>query len=164
MFFNGTINGEQVTGHGSIEQIFAQQAAKNPNFVIPEPIAADKSELVPRYKTNTNCIPVPHQNWKGTSPSFIRDGIKYLNGVTNFCTVWAKSCSRVSCSYDSAIIVCNDSFVHHHHSCKYIASYAQDILDKCSVYTREDKTWRVGGQEWDTDRYNVIVRYEESRC
>tara|TARA_R110002060_G_scaffold18027_18_gene24932 strand:+ start:510 stop:653 length:144 start_codon:yes stop_codon:yes gene_type:complete len=47
MFFNGTINGEQVTGHGSIEQIFAQQSAENPAFVIPEPIAAEKYELVP---------------------------------------------------------------------------------------------------------------------
>lgn len=52
-------------------------------------------------KTNTNCMPVPNQNRRSTSPNFIRNGIKYLNSVTNFCTVWAKSCSRVSCSYVS---------------------------------------------------------------
>lgn len=39
-------------------------------------------------------------------------------------------------------------------SCAYLAGYAQDILDRCSIPSRN----AVKGQEFDTDQYNIIVK------
>jgi len=46
--------------------------------------------------------------------------------------------------------------------CSNIANYVQDILDKC--YVKKSRTGvedYAGGQNWDTDRFNVIVIKEE---
>lgn len=42
--------------------------------------------------------------------------------------------------------------------CSNIASYAQDVLEKC--YVKKGRTGvedYAGGQNWDTDMFNVIV-------
>jgi len=47
--------------------------------------------------------------------------------------------------------------------CSNIANYAQDVLDKC--YVKKGRTGvedYAGGQNWDTDRFNVIVIKEGS--
>lgn len=40
----------------------------------------------------------------------------------------------------------------------YLGSYAQDLVDQCSDNPKHPK--ESGGQEFDTDNYNVIVRGE----
>lgn len=54
------------------------------------------------------CYPVPSQNWGYAYVDDIDDGIDYLGRLNGGCSVGAKSCSRISCSYDSAIFLCND--------------------------------------------------------
>ena len=39
-------------------------------------------------------------------------------------------------------------------SCQYLASYAQDIVDRCPSNKFENY---LAGQEFDTDNYNMIV-------
>jgi len=41
-------------------------------------------------------------------------------------------------------------------NCGYLASYAQDIENSCSIDDAD--VWFTGGQEFDSDKYNVIVR------
>ncbi|KAL2867414.1 uncharacterized protein BJX67DRAFT_85278 [Aspergillus lucknowensis] len=63
----------------------------------------------------------------------ISDGIDYLNGVGGTPAQDPNSCGRVSCSYNSAIYMCNDN-----DETQYLASFAtlasgaQKILDECS--------------------------------
>jgi hypothetical protein len=65
----------------------------------------------------------------------ILDGIAYLQslGFGN-CGVPAgpRVCSRISCSYDSGIWLCNDNAWHIQPSCTYLASYAEDIVSRCA--------------------------------
>ncbi len=44
----------------------------------------------------------------------------------------------------------------------YIASYASDIILKCTGHSDPFHNALVMGQEFDTDNYNVVVRYD--RC
>jgi hypothetical protein len=76
-------------------------------------------------------------------------------------------CARISCSYGAAIWLCNDNTYPIWPSCRYLATYAEDILGTCAdMYLAPgSKGWglfdqrdlRVNGQEFDTDNYNVIV-------
>ena len=45
-------------------------------------------------------------------------------------------------------------------SCTYMASYAQDLRDRCS-HLREYEYISVGGQAWDTDGYNINVHRQK---
>ena len=46
---------------------------------------------------------------------------------------------------------------------RYLASYASDIMEQCKVACapHEQCTFFTGGQMFDTDNYNIIVRYDE---
>ena len=57
---------------------------------------------------DVHCIPVSGQNWRRANDVVIGQGIKYLRNNNLVCGVNPHSCSRVSCSYDSAIWVCNN--------------------------------------------------------
>lgn len=43
----------------------------------------------------------------------------------------------------------------------YLGSYASDIINLCNIQTLGDIAY-AGGQEFDTDGYNIIVRGTES--
>lgn len=45
--------------------------------------------------------------------------------------------------------------------CNYLATYAQDIVNTCHQHPPlwPTKDWRVYGQEFDSDRYNVFVKW-----
>ncbi|KAK0117755.1 hypothetical protein ONS95_012081 [Cadophora gregata] len=113
-------------------------------------------------KSDLACLPVPGQSaWRAVETRYIRDGIAHLQRVTNPCWVEGHACSRISCSYKSAITLCNVTPQRKGLSCAYMASYAQDILKRC---TYEVGLMRlVGGQAWDTDGYNVNV-YRDTSC
>ncbi|KAK8037403.1 hypothetical protein PG991_000749 [Apiospora marii] len=68
-------------------------------------------------------------------PQYIRDGIKYLRGKSS-CQAGFQAghtfCQRVSCSYKSAIYVCNENNeAPASPSCDAVADHAQHILDNC---------------------------------
>jgi hypothetical protein len=44
-----------------------------------------------------------------------------------------------------------------------MASYAQDLVNDCTLYIAP-AYWYTGGQEFDTDGYNIIVRYDDDNC
>ena len=61
-----------------------------------------------KFPGNVHCIPVPGQDWIRAQRFAIEDGITYLNGLNALCNIGGKSCVRISCSYLSAIWLCND--------------------------------------------------------
>ncbi|KAH6722521.1 hypothetical protein BKA61DRAFT_729857 [Leptodontidium sp. MPI-SDFR-AT-0119] len=101
-----THNGTPLNGAGTIEEILAQVTAENPHFQIP-----DTSSIAERTvefhndanQGNLNCIPVKGQDWRPAKSTAISTGIEYLNSLKAICWVQPHSCTRISCSYNSAI-------------------------------------------------------------
>jgi len=88
--------------------------------------------------------------------SAIRNGIDYIRGFGNAqCEVMPKGCSRFSCSYNSAILLCNDTPQSVIIPCALLAQNAQYIYNDC-VHTAENM---VEGQAFYINpSYNVLVR------
>ncbi|KAH7323765.1 hypothetical protein BKA65DRAFT_555438 [Rhexocercosporidium sp. MPI-PUGE-AT-0058] len=106
-------------------------------------------------------FPLPGQpDWRAAEVRYINDGVAYLKKVNALCGVNGHACSRISCSYKSAITLCNVTPNHMSLSCTYMASYIQDILNRCAYSVGLIRL--VGGQAWDTDGYNVNVMRDTS--
>ncbi|QDS75117.1 hypothetical protein FKW77_007416 [Venturia effusa] len=88
----------------------------------------------------------------------IIEGIKYLNGINHQASIppGPQKCSRVSCSWGSAILWCNDqaaglSF----DSFERIVQGAWLVLNSCA------NAWpahKIAGQAFNPDGWNVLVR------
>ncbi|KAH9219475.1 hypothetical protein DL95DRAFT_292105 [Leptodontidium sp. 2 PMI_412] len=112
-------------------------------------------------KSDLACYPFPGQpDWRAAEVRYIDDGIAYLKKVTALCWVNGHACSRISCSYKSAITLCNVTPNTMGLSCTYMTSYVQDILNRCAYSVGLMRL--VGGQAWDTDGYNVNVMRDTS--
>ncbi|KAH6670597.1 hypothetical protein B0J14DRAFT_640603 [Halenospora varia] len=163
MTFTGTINGIAHTGNGTAQQIFAGFKKLHPEAALSvetnmtttlEARAAQNKIQPPNC-----CAPLPGpgpSDWSWANVRWINDGINYLNNLHGTCHVEARSCARISCSWNAAIRLCNDNEYSIDPNCGYLASYAQDIVNHCRreslphVYTC--------GQEFDTDNYNICVQ------
>ncbi|KAH6673094.1 hypothetical protein B0J14DRAFT_592401 [Halenospora varia] len=171
MTFQGTIHGVEYSGSGSIQDMYNDFKDAHPDVVANNNITASGHALAERALENKaalNCCganPGPPLDWYFAENGVIRnEGIPYLQNFHGLCGVGARNCVRVSCSYDSAIRLCNDNYYDIYPNCAYIASYAADLVDRCGYFLT--RGWihvpATCGQEFDTDNYNVIVR--EERC
>ncbi|KAH7407948.1 hypothetical protein BKA64DRAFT_706348 [Cadophora sp. MPI-SDFR-AT-0126] len=148
---------------GTIEQIFAKLAVEHPNVNFTELALATPNvkTIEKRTKSDLNCIPVSGQNWYPAKDWAIINGIDYLQKVNALCWVGAHKCSRVSCSYNSGIHLCNNNGYERGFSCTWIASFAEDIRENCRYRPDPHGIDLVGGQAWDTENYNVCVYQEK---
>ncbi|EPE27412.1 hypothetical protein GLAREA_04203 [Glarea lozoyensis ATCC 20868] len=143
-------------------QIYEQAKIANGDFDVDEQLSANIATGSPEKLNARNKSPPPlcNQNignpWTPTDVLYINNGITYLRGKGS-CGVNPRSCARISCSYQAAIFLCNDRNDFIAPSCAYLASYAQDIVNRCQFFS-SFKKWQVAGQEFDTDNYNVVVR------
>ncbi|KAF4615549.1 hypothetical protein G7Y89_g15311 [Cudoniella acicularis] len=154
MALNGTIHGIPWVGTGTIEQIYAEFTK-----AYPDAAAKDKRDPKPKTITDLFCIPIAGQDWTKARTQYINDGIDYLNTVDAFCNCGGQSCVRISCSWNSAIYLCNDNDDEIWNACDYMATFAQDIVDQCTTtYPPPVWTTRSGGQEFDSNNFNIIVR------
>jgi len=111
--------------NGTIENAVAQAIKVNPNFLEHQGIKLDHHGVKPADLTeSTGADPADltakkfeeppkwfcHGKWGLAKFSAIRDGVDYLNGLSGepHLGPGPASCSRVSCSYQSAIWWCND--------------------------------------------------------
>lgn len=106
---------EHTTLNGTAESIYKQLQAINPDYYPQDllnsiDVSVDATTLDKRKFRNVDC------NYAGQLLGYneIRyhfayaDGIKYLRKLTNgYCGAEPKSCARVSCSWHSAIRLCN---------------------------------------------------------
>ncbi|KAK8070544.1 hypothetical protein PG997_010747 [Apiospora hydei] len=104
--------------------------------------------------------------WAMANP--IHDGIVYLRGKQD-CTAkgvpgWTY-CQRVSCSYNSAIFVCNTNYATPvSPPCNTVADYAQLVVDNCfqdALQSVNDR-YITQGEVFDDDYWHVYVGY--SNC
>ncbi|XXH04754.1 hypothetical protein Hte_011176 [Hypoxylon texense] len=160
---NLTANGPEVSFTGaSFQDVEAQIRRANPNFAWPDGDATDVS--LPPSSSSDKAVArlscdVP-EFWYATKYR-VDEGIQYLRGKTGRCHIDAGPgvCSRISCSYDSAIFFCNDNDAPLDVDCSEWSEYAQDIVDAC---TDDDTARHVRGQQFNKRNWNVIVGY--SKC
>lgn len=111
-----------------------------------QPAPGSAAELQKRSKLGVNCI----SNYGYARAGDVQRGIDNIRGWGNIpIYVGGHSCARLSCIDKSGITLCNDNDGHIAPLSDYISSYAWDIVNACGRQT--------GGQEFDSDNYNVIV-------
>ncbi|KAK3494250.1 uncharacterized protein B0T23DRAFT_104128 [Neurospora hispaniola] len=88
--------------------------------------------------------------------SAIHDGVSYLYGLKGQPRLGANKCSRVSCSWNSAIVVCNDN--NHDitlRSWGSVAEAASFVTSKCFKYMGGQT--RIGGQVYFKEKWTVFI-------
>ncbi|KAN0098402.1 hypothetical protein V8E51_014065 [Hyaloscypha variabilis] len=156
--FIGYYGEHEYTLNGTVEQVLAQLKELHPE------VELKKREVTSRAVLNKEmpplCIPIRGWNWVTAYMPDIQAGVVYLDNLNTRINIGPTSCSRISCSWNGAIYLCNDNPYSIQPASPYLASYAQDLINICT--TGSDDHYpdykRTGGQEFDTDGYNIIVR------
>ncbi|CAG8975504.1 hypothetical protein HYALB_00012280 [Hymenoscyphus albidus] len=163
----GNIGGYDVQLNGTIQQVYAQVLKAHPELgeksILPSAAittSRDSSNALGHGLT-PECEDADGSSRKlgCATDSNIRDGIAYLKephrAGSGDCWVGAKKCSRISCSYYSAISLCNDNDYEIHPRCSYMAQYVEAILNKCGTTVANEPC--TGRLNRDTDNNYVTV-------
>ncbi|EPE27411.1 hypothetical protein GLAREA_04202 [Glarea lozoyensis ATCC 20868] len=152
----------------TLKQVYAQAKSANPAFDIKSKLSANEAsvtgrsnDLETRNKDGFFCTQNIGWPWGQVNADFLDEGTRYLRGKGR-CGVNGHSCARIACSYRTAIFLCNDRPEFIQPACPYLASYVDDIVNVCGIHYDSAFTHNilVAGQRFDTDRYNVLVRFD----
>jgi hypothetical protein len=94
------------------------------------------------------------------------------------CAIGSDTCLNLGCFGDAVVQLCNDvvfplpsshallKYLQNSYAiapdCGYLASYADTIITHCVWFDRGGNQGLTGGQMFDTDGYNVIVK--KAKC
>lgn len=110
MVFEGPVftNGTNVTFEGTAEQFYNYVRELNPNYDVDfaDILATQAAENVKSKRANLYQCELNKAYLADVGS--IGEGIRYLHGVTASCSAPAHTCTRPSCSYNSAILLCDD--------------------------------------------------------
>ncbi|KAK4160029.1 hypothetical protein QBC43DRAFT_338541 [Cladorrhinum sp. PSN259] len=160
--------------NGTVQQVHAQLLQVNPNYDsdFAQITAARKAAAAAATITTRVLKRDPHTDcdiYDITESALkfrILEGVDYLHHVRGqpFLGPGPRTCSRVSCSYGSAILWCNDSpDTKTLPSFDIIADAANEIVTNCpEMDTPALGVYTISGQRWFDDQWNVIVR--GTRC
>ncbi|KAI0179612.1 hypothetical protein GGR52DRAFT_206298 [Hypoxylon sp. FL1284] len=139
----------------SLQDIEAQIRQANPSFAWPDHNTTDLSVLPQKQIDHLTC---DLADFYWAVKFRIADGIEYLKGKSGQCHIGPgpRFCSRISCSFSSAIFWCNDNDSDLWIDCGLWAQYAQNVVDACTI---DDASQHVKGQQFDTDNWNIIVGF-----
>ncbi|KAL2836231.1 hypothetical protein BJX68DRAFT_273587 [Aspergillus pseudodeflectus] len=154
--------------NGTAEQVYAKLLEMNPNYDDDWKNEDDTNIDIDIDIDNNTALDVELERreveqdihcWRdeGVQKKYLRSGIKYLRKVRGRPYLPPKKCSRVSCSYLSAIEWCNDR----EHDDFYLPSFnniadgAQVILNICGKDSERIKGWLGHGD----DKWRVNVFY-----
>ncbi|CAG8975715.1 hypothetical protein HYALB_00009122 [Hymenoscyphus albidus] len=76
----------------------------------------------------------------------------------------ANDCGQIACHGDAHIVLCNDNDYDIYPDCTYLSTYADDIRTDCQYFSWTSSKWYTGGQKFDTDHYNIIVKDPKGAC
>ncbi|MCJ1471172.1 hypothetical protein MMC07_009820 [Pseudocyphellaria aurata] len=164
---SGTAEGQGLTRPTmwELQEIHKQILEKNPSFN-PDDWSVPKLHGRASFDSSGDALNVLERRklfcdvGDFCSTKHIMEGIDYLNKLPGGCHVgWGSvKCTRVSCSYHAGITLCNDNFHDISPKCTRLARMAQDVVDSCQEGTK------VRGQQFDKNKFNVIVRHEDNHC
>ncbi|KAF5011257.1 hypothetical protein FDECE_2610 [Fusarium decemcellulare] len=140
---------------GSIEQVYKEVLDLNPSYEEDNPpvnvtLGADGTELSKRAPSgDPNCL----GSGRGANMLRLQEGVFYLDRLNAWIDLAPRRCSRVSCSFNAGIAICNDrhDLTWSLHT-SLIISYVQRISRSCSYFGVD-----VAGQQFDTGGFNVIA-------
>ncbi|KAH6723351.1 hypothetical protein BKA61DRAFT_465645 [Leptodontidium sp. MPI-SDFR-AT-0119] len=161
--WSGTINGAEVNITGNFEDIFSHLGLKYPQTPPNDDrLSSTTATSNIKYTASgeTLCIPVTGWNWQRAYVWALKVVIYNFSAVPGVCKIKAHSCKRMQCYYGSMVYVCNNTDHEVRPDCNYLGTFVQDITNLCSVNRENPKVTRAGGQEFETEGYNVIVRQE----
>lgn len=177
-----TPGGRHMNFTGTIQEAIAQIAGVNPdwmeqfnfttnldttlticattNFTTTVKTINSHARAGPQLKTEFYNNPLCKTDWiKSAKFDAIMDGINYLHKVKGQPSLPSGpgQCSRVSCSWNSAILWCNDNpFDFSLDAFGRIADGAWFLMKNCGQAWGSHQT---GGQAFSPDGWNVIVKY-----
>ncbi|RAL15910.1 uncharacterized protein BO97DRAFT_421158 [Aspergillus homomorphus CBS 101889] len=162
MTYGGIIteDGEKVELLGTIEDVHQQIKRLNPGYNSSQFLESRSREadvemhrVVQKRNKNKLLCNIEGDHSDTAIHPWIIKGIQYLLALDGVCKVGAGpcTCARISCSYDSAIYLCNDNAWAIQPEGSYLATYAEHIMIQCfdGQYINE--------KEFDSDNYNVVV-------
>ncbi|PKS07949.1 hypothetical protein jhhlp_006561 [Lomentospora prolificans] len=158
-------NNETITLHGTIQEVLAQIRAANPSH---HALLASGANM-PNSNYWNGPIPDVHPRGLDCSHGYFAKqfdiffGISYLHdSVKDSARMEVPVCTRVSCSYDSAIYLCWEPHEggprKKEVSWDYVADFAWSISKVwCPTIVLPDTKIGVRGKAWDNDGMAVIV-------
>ncbi|KAI1153711.1 hypothetical protein F4825DRAFT_460965 [Nemania diffusa] len=147
---------------GTIESVISQMrqikgAHYTPSFVSK----AENQALAANHDDHVSTFLV-ECGGPDANPRRIAQGIDYLNHLPDSarCSNKALHCGRISCSWNSAIWLCNErSDPGTDHQCNMFGGYANSILKYCTI---NDKNPRVSGKNDDNElMVSVVVKWDD---
>ncbi|RSL66562.1 hypothetical protein CEP54_003648 [Fusarium duplospermum] len=139
---------ENITLEGTLEEITVKAREINPDF-------GASPSVEKRGFGKINC------GWGGKGRAgvlAIKEGIDYLQGINGYCGLddGPYKCARVSCSWDSAIWLCNDNDTPLRVPCKDLGPFAAKIREDC-MSSGWSEPMTQGQLFSDEGNWNVIV-------
>ncbi|KAH7342700.1 hypothetical protein BKA65DRAFT_552316 [Rhexocercosporidium sp. MPI-PUGE-AT-0058] len=186
MGFSGEIAGHHISYNGTIEEILAYAETQHPGITkalaarddVPLDIAGlESSNIVTRsanlylagpwdgkghrYCGKDDCPLCPE--WGYAINYRIQEGINYLNKVKATCNASSHQCVRISCSWHSAIHLCNDMEDRVDMPCNWASTFAGDVINDPRCQDPSNDRWDYdwsNGQQWASNRaYNIFVSW-----
>ncbi|OJJ08162.1 hypothetical protein ASPVEDRAFT_143667 [Aspergillus versicolor CBS 583.65] len=139
-----------ITLNGTVEQVYAKLVQMNPNY--DDDFKDIDPDLERAVGFDKRADTLMCEGEKTADTKHIKEGIKYLRKVKGSPHLGPWDCGRVSCSYYSGIVWCNDS-----PNSKTLPSFtniaegAQVIIDGC------DKKGQVVGYLDHSDHWRVVL-------
>ncbi|KAK4443123.1 hypothetical protein QBC34DRAFT_337448 [Podospora aff. communis PSN243] len=150
--------GQIATLNGTVQEVIAQAKAINPNYTLPDPPAT-----VPRRRSQLSRREVKFCNNFGRAEiGPILEGVRYLKSLGGQASLGPGPgrCSRVSCSWDSAIYWCNDNTGSKSVTWDGLANSAAHITEVCP-WVGSDQYQYVSGQNFERTLWNTLVREDD---
>ncbi|KAK6507774.1 hypothetical protein TWF481_006197 [Arthrobotrys musiformis] len=139
---------------GTVEEVIEKMGEMNPEW---ERQQGPGKALESRYwRGAPKCVNI---GGKGALAHRIDEGVRHLEGLgSRICSAPASDCSRVSCSYGSAIFLCSNRDRPADVPCERIGAAAKRIREDCTDPAFTFFGNYVDGHWIDTDGYAVYVR------
>ncbi|KAI0854933.1 hypothetical protein F4860DRAFT_520358 [Xylaria cubensis] len=167
MSWTGAIEdgGPEVSFNGTIEEVTRQIQATKRDFTwesLRRDLGNFTTPLQKRDKAGVVCgVGGEGAGTHGALTSNVEDSKAKISKMAGNCTVAAgpRTCSAITCTRYAAVWLCNDNTNPISPPCSSLASYVDDIVQKCGQdYYHGHRLCH--GQEFDSSNFNVIVGWK----
>lgn len=146
-----------------LQEIYNQILKVNPDFLIRTPIAYRTSEPDEGTNVDVNCD--PHEDWDSASVQQLKKEANWLKSLGDRqCNAGVDGCARVSCSYNTAVYLCNLRDYDWGPSCNEVADHVLAIADMCEAWDDETDSSRAKGTITKNGDYRVWAGKANPSC
>ncbi|KUJ07915.1 uncharacterized protein LY89DRAFT_742676 [Mollisia scopiformis] len=158
LYLNTTYNGVHIEGTGSLDEIFAKVLVEHPGFKLPERNNSTKgnSGIERRYGYGAlYCIPVPGWSWVPVNMNTAWSQMNFLMQLGPLqLTIPAFACIPIVLNGNAQVWnlhTINPPF-------EWYGDLGYQILNNCGGYDAATDLMMVGGQQFDVNGFDLIIR------